>query len=239
MRKALVNAARFLICLLALSGFVAAEVRVPALAKRVTDLTGTLTSQQSASLERYLKDYEASRGSQVVVLIVPSTKPEEIEEYSIRVAEQWKLGRRGIDDGVLLLVAKGDRRLRIEVGYGLEGILPDAVCKRIIEEIITPRFRSGDYFGGIQAGLKSITGVIAGEPLPPPRQASPAESGILVMIVFVVIFTMIMPRSSMLHTAGRYGAGRRRGCTGWSSSGSGGFSGGGGGFGGGGASGGW
>src|SRR5215217_2564454 len=120
-------------------GFVslaAAEVAVPTLKSRVTDLTGTLTPEQKGALEQRLAAFEAAKGSQIAVLMLPSTKPEEIEQFSIRVAEAWKIGRKGTDDGLILVIAKEDRRLRIEVGYGLEGAIPDAVAKRVISETI-------------------------------------------------------------------------------------------------------
>lgn len=152
-----------------------ADMAVPPLKSRVTDLTGTLPADVAAQLEQKLAALEARKGSQVAVLIVPTTQPETIEQYSIRVAEAWKLGRKGVDDGALLLVAKNDRTLRIEVGYGLEGALPDAVAKRIVEEIIVPEFRQGDFAGGIAAGIERILKVIEGEPLPP-LQSMPGAS---------------------------------------------------------------
>ena len=155
-----------------LAGTAAAEVAIPPLKARVTDLTGTLTAEQQAGLESRLAAFERQKGSQVAVLIVPTTQPETIEQYSIRVAEKWKLGRKGVDDGALLLVAKNDRTLRIEVGYGLEGALPDAIAKRIIEEIILPQFRQGGFHDGLSAGVDSILGVIQGEPLPEPKRGS-------------------------------------------------------------------
>lgn len=158
-----------------------ALVPVPRLTARVTDLTGTLLPDQRQALEQRLQQFEAAKGSQVAVLIVPTTEPETIEAYSIRVVEAWKLGRARVDDGALLIVAKNDRALRIEVGYGLEGALPDAVAKRIIEETIIPRFRAGDFHGGIQAGVEQILKVITGEPLPPPpaaRASSIPESSV-------------------------------------------------------------
>lgn len=145
-----------------------AEVAVPPLTARVTDLTGTLTAEQKSNLEQTLQAFEAKKGSQIAVLIVSTTEPEAVEQYSIRVAEQWKLGRKGVDDGALLLIAKNDRAMRIEVGYGLEGILPDVVAKRIIAEIITPYFKTSDFYGGIKAGVEAMIKVIEGEPLPPP-----------------------------------------------------------------------
>jgi uncharacterized protein len=146
-----------------------ADVAVPPLTGRVVDQTATLSSSDVAALTQTLKDLETRKGSQVAVLIVPTTAPETIEQYSIRVAEAWKIGRRKIDDGALLVVAKDDHKLRIEVGYGLEGALTDVTARRIIDEIITPKFRSGDFAGGISAGIDRIVGVINGEPLPAPE----------------------------------------------------------------------
>ncbi len=146
----------------------AALAPIPRLTARVTDQTGTLTPDQKQALELRLQQVESTKGSQVAVLIVPTTEPEAIEQYSIRVVEAWKLGRKKVDDGVLLIVAKNDRTLRIEVGYGLEGALPDAIAKRIIEETIVPQFRAGDFAAGISAGVEQIIRVIDGEPLPPP-----------------------------------------------------------------------
>jgi uncharacterized protein len=128
----------------------AAQVAVPLLTGHVADQTGTLNPEQSAALEQTLHAFEARKGSQLAVLIVPTVAPETIEQFALRVAEKWKLGRKKIDDGVILVVAKSDRALRIEVGYGLEGALNDATSKRIIE-IITPRFQQGDFYGGITA----------------------------------------------------------------------------------------
>lgn len=147
---------------------------VPPLTARVVDLTGTLDDAQRARLEARLATLESERGAQVAVLLVPTTRPESVETYALRVAETWRLGRKGIDDGVLLLVAREDRSLRIEVGYGLEGALNDATASRIIRETIVPAFRSGDFAGGIEAGVEAMLRVIGGEPLPPPA-ASPVD----------------------------------------------------------------
>jgi uncharacterized protein len=154
-----------------LVGVAAAAVAIPPLKSRVTDLTGTLNESQRSALEQTLAEFEARKGSQVAVLIVPTTQPETVDQYAVRVQEAWKLGRKGVDDGVLLVVAKDDRKLRFEIGYGLEGVLPDAAAKRIIEEDITPRFKQGDFYGGIRAGTDRIMRTIEGEPLPPPRAA--------------------------------------------------------------------
>ena len=156
----------FMLC----CGFAAAaDVAVPPLTGRVVDQTATLSSGDIATLEQTLRNFEARKGSQVAVLIVPTTQPETIEQYSIRVAEAWKIGRKKVDDGAILVVAKNDRKLRIEVGYGLEGALNDATSRRIIDEIITPKFRNGDFSGGISDGVDRILKVVDGEPLPAPK----------------------------------------------------------------------
>jgi uncharacterized protein len=147
----------------------AADVAVPPLSGRVVDQTGTLSASDAAALTQRLKDLETRKGSQVAVLIVPTTQPETIEQFSIRVAEAWKIGRKKIDDGALLIVAKDDHKLRIEVGYGLEGALTDVTSRRIIDEIIVPRFKTGDFAGGISAGVDRIIRIIDGEPLPAPK----------------------------------------------------------------------
>lgn len=139
---------------------------IPVLTARVTDTTGTLAANTIAHLETRLSEFERTKGSQVAVLMVGTTAPEEIEQYSIRVVEQWKLGRSKADDGVLLLIAKDDRRMRIEVGYGLEGALPDVIAKRIVRETITPMFRSGAFDAGVTAGVEAILQVVSGEALP-------------------------------------------------------------------------
>ena len=169
--------ARALVLAFTLCGslFAVAQVPVPALTGHVTDQTGTLTAEQKATLEQSLTAFEARKGSQLAVLMIASSAPEEIEQYALRVAEQWKLGRKKVDDGAILVVAKNDRTLRIEVGYGLEGVLNDATSKRIIDEIILPRFKSQDFYGGIAAGVEQIIRVIDGEPLPPPSE-KPARS---------------------------------------------------------------
>jgi uncharacterized protein len=165
------NAARAILLALLLSWVfpALADVAVPQLTGRVVDQTGTLSGDDVASLTQTLKSLEARKGSQIAVLIVPTTQPETIEQFSIRVAEAWKIGRKKIDDGALLVIAKNDRHLRIEVGYGLEGALTDVTTKRIIDEDITPRFKSGDFAGGVRAGVARIIRVIDGEPLPAPE----------------------------------------------------------------------
>jgi len=165
---------------------------VPELRARVTDLTRTLSADQRAALEQKLAAFEARKGAQIAVLLVPTTRPESIEQYGIRVAEAWKLGREGVDDGVILLVALEDRALRIEVGYGLEGVIPDAVANRVIDEVIVPFFRQGDYYGGIDAGVTRLMRLIDGEPLPPPAARAPGWGGIerAFSFAFVMVFVL-------------------------------------------------
>lgn len=168
-----------------------AQVAVPPLKGRVTDLTGTLKPDQVAALEQMLQTFETRKGSQIAVLMLPTTQPETIEQYALRVAEQWKIGRKKVDDGVVMVIAKDDRTVRIEVGYGLEGALNDATANRIIREVIVPRFREGDFFGGISAAADRMIRVIDGEPLPAPRAAPQVEGGtfqalpVLLVVAFV------------------------------------------------------
>jgi uncharacterized protein len=145
-------------------------------------------------LKTFLGEFERTKGSQVAVLIVPTTQPESIEQYAIRVADQWKLGRTGVDDGVLFLVAKDDRTLRFEVGYGLEGVLPDALCNQIINGFALPRFKEGDFFGGIRDGVSRILGTIQGEPLPPPPRQKKTSGGVIVWIFIFLLFSLIFSR---------------------------------------------
>lgn len=172
-----------------------ADEAVPTLTRHVTDLTGTLTPQQVDQLDAQLVSLEKTKGAQLVVLMVPTTQPQEIEEYSLAVAEANKIGRKGTDDGLLLLVAKNDRRVRIEVGYGLEGAVPDAATARIIREYIAPKFRTNDYFGGISDAMGALTLLVNGEALPPPVESGNRErrrgvdfGHVLLFGVFIAIF---------------------------------------------------
>ena len=156
-------------------------VAVPAHAARVTDQAGMLSAQQRSALEGVLADYERKSGSQIAVLLLPSTAPEAIEQYSIRVADAWKLGRKGIDDGVLLVVAKDNpsslRRLRIEAGRGVQGTLTDAQSKRVLQDVIAPHFRQGDFYGGLAAGVSAIATLLDREHFPAAPGAAPAGGG--------------------------------------------------------------
>jgi len=198
---------------------------VPPLTARVTDLTGTLTADQQTALEQKLAAFEAAKGSQLAVLIVPTTHPEEIEQYSIRVVDQWKLGRgsvggKKVDDGALLLVAKDDHRVRIEVGYGLEGVLTDAMSNRIISETIAPAFREGNFYEGIDAGLDQMMKLIQGEPLPPPEhswQSGQHHSGgsILPQLLFAVLVGSVVMRAIFGRTVGSFLTGLGAGALVW------------------------
>jgi len=181
-----------------------AEVAVPPLTAHIIDQTSTLTTDQQQVLEQTLQAFEMRKGSQLAVLIVPTTNPEAIEQFSIRVAEKWKLGRKKVDDGVILIVAKDDRTLRIEVGYGLEGALNDATSKRIISEIITPSFKQGDFYGGINAGVSQIIQVIDGEPLPEPSTKN-SNSSVGIQQYFPIIFIFALVIGRVLRSAlGRF-----------------------------------
>ncbi|KWR90866.1 TPM domain-containing protein [Cupriavidus sp. IDO] len=196
----------------------AADVAVPSLTARVTDLTGTLTSEQVATLEQKLQAFEAEKGSQVAVLMVPTTQPEAIEQYSIRVVEKWKLGRKGADDGALLIIAKDDRTMRIEVGYGLEGVLTDAMSKRIISDDIVPRFKQGDFYGGVTAGVERIMGVINGEPLPAPRRERGERDPVRQLMPVILVLTVVLGgllRSFLGRGPGAVAAGGAVGIIGW------------------------
>lgn len=181
----------------------AAGADIPPLKARVTDLTGTLPAQSIAQLEQKLAAFEKEKGAQVAVLMVPSVQPESIEEYAVRVFEQWKLGRKGVDDGVLLVIAKDDRKLRIEVGYGLEGVLNDATAKRIISDDIVPQLKKGNFPAAVDAGVSRILRVVSGEPLPPPVGKSSGRSGHIPFDPFwlLAVFVFAKPLSSMLRPA--------------------------------------
>ena len=244
---------------------------IPPLTARVTDTAGMLTPDQRSALEAVLADYEQQKGTQIAVLTIPSTAPEVIEQYGIRVADAWKIGRKGTADGVILIVAKDNpsdlRRLRIEVGKGVEGAIPDALAKRIINEDIAPHFRENDFYGGMVAGVNRIKSLLEGEalPAPPPREISPRTNGSsgfgiglpLLFFLFIVISGVMRAMGGRrvgymsgnralnhsiapLIIGGLLGSLAGRGGGGFGGGGGGGgFSGGGGDFGGGGASGDW
>ncbi|MEI8122767.1 MAG: YgcG family protein, partial [bacterium] len=212
MNLARLSSVSLLAVLLFAGGASAVEVVVPRLQGRVTDLTGTLSPAQCQKLEITLQKFESSKGAQVVVLIVPTTGQESVEQFGIRVADQWKIGRHGINDGAILLVAKNDRTLRIEVGRGLEGALPDATASRIINEIIVPAFKNGDFFGGIEAGVERIIAVIRGEPLPTPVvKNAKNQHGIESYYIFLFVGIPIV-MSALGSLIGRLAAGLIGGC---------------------------
>ncbi len=236
----------------------AQSLDIPPLRGRVNDIARLLSPQAAQTLENQLHRFESESGHQVALLTIPSLEGEDIEGFGIRVAERWKLGQTGFDNGVILIVAAKDRKLRLEIGYGLEGVLPDALASRIIREIIVPRFRKNDYSGGISSGIDAVLKTIRGESLPEAarRKQDGARSGSLFNLVpllfLLLVFVGAGPFSffSRRRSPGTWMTyGRRRHPFYWGGGmgggglrggfGGGGFSGGGGGFGGGGASGSW
>jgi uncharacterized protein len=179
--------------LIAVLGRVAAQEPVPPLTGHIVDTTATLAEVAIAGLEQKLAAFEERKGSQIAVLLVRTTAPEAIEPYALRVAEQWGIGRSRVDDGVVLVVALDDRRMRFEVGYGLEGAVPDALARRIIAETIAPRFYEGDYAGGLNAGLDALIGLIDGEPLPVPVAREPAVDPFAALPVVFIVGLFVAP----------------------------------------------
>ena len=169
-----------------------AQLAVPALTAHVVDSTGTLSAEEVQQLESKLSAFEQSSGAQVVVLLVPTTQPEDISSYANRVANTWKIGRKEIGDGLLLVVAKNDRKVRFEIAKTLEGAVPDLAAKRIIDQAITPRFKQGDFAGGLEAGVELVMKLISGEALPAPAaESSPAKSGFDWTNLFVFAFIAV------------------------------------------------
>ena len=173
-------------------------VPVPPLKAHVTDLTRTLSGQQVASLDESLTAFEHRKGSQIAVLLVPTTQPEAIEQYSIRVAEAWKVGRKNADDGAIIIVAKNDHKVRIEVGYGLEGAIPDVVASRVIREVMAPHFVEADFYGGLRDGAAQLMKLIEGEQLPPPRHSAPQNQYSGLAPLFVVLLVVIVTLGAFL-----------------------------------------
>jgi len=167
---------------------------IPALQARVTDLTGTLDAAQYARLEGRLAAFEAEGGTQIVILLVPTTQPEDIASYANRVFNIWKPGRQGVGDGLLLVVAKQDRKVRVEVARALEGAIPDLAAKQVIDEFLTPRFRQGDFAGGLEQASEQFMRLIRGEALPPPSAAArpaPGRDGVDWMDFGVLAFIIV------------------------------------------------
>lgn len=201
-------------CLLLLAAASAVALEVPYLSGRVVDEAGMLSPQSRQQVETELAALERDTGAQVAVLTIPTLEDEALEDYSLRVAETWKLGRAEADDGVLLLIARDDRKMRLEVGYGLEPKLTDLAANRILDEVIRPRFRQGDFDGGVEAGVAAVAAVVReGEAaLPEPEPATPGGDmaqaplparifGLLIFVTVVGVFSLAALSSS--------------GCQGW------------------------
>lgn len=171
---------------------------IPALSSPVTDVTNTLSATEQQALAQKLSAFTQKKGSQIAVLIVPTTQPEDIAQYSLRVVEAWQIGRDKQDDGVIILLAKDDRKMRIEVGYGLEGAIPDAVAKRIVSDVMAPYFRQGDFSGGLNAAVDQLMALISGEALPAPAKKQAGESSFfdyLPILMFGAIFSGMVLRA--------------------------------------------
>jgi uncharacterized protein len=248
-----VIAGALLLVLLAGAGTLSA-LDVPRLEGRVNDYAGVLDAGQKAELESYLASVEQKTTAQLVLLTVKSLEGEPLEDYSMRVAEAWKIGQKGKDNGVILLVAMAEHAVRIEVGYGLEPVLPDGKCGTIIRQIIVPEFRSGSYYAGIKDGFQAMAQVIGGDSAQVDelqkqersRGGLPNGLGctffIIIFILFIVLKSVSPCKAWRSLSTGSRGWTSHGGGGGWFSGGGGGgggFSGGGGSFGGGGASGGW
>ncbi|RRD58271.1 YgcG family protein [Comamonadaceae bacterium OH2545_COT-014] len=191
----------WLTCLACLSPAWAQPLQaVPALTARVIDTTGTLTAEQATALEAKLAALEEEKGAQVVVLMVPTTAPEDIAAYANRVGNAWKIGRRDVGDGAILLVALQDRRMRIEVAKTLEGAIPDIAAKRIIEQAMAPRFRQGDIAGGLDAAVDQMAARIRGEALPAvqsPATRGGASSGLTGLGLFEALIFLAFAASAL------------------------------------------
>jgi uncharacterized protein len=169
-------------------------LEVPPLAARVNDLAGVLSSAARARLETRLRELEARTGAQVAILVVPSLQGDALEDYTVRVAQAWKLGRKGVDDGALFFAATNDRKMRIEVGYGLEARLTDAAARNILDTLVRPRFRQGDFDGGVEAAVDGIAATIAGQalPAPPSRAARAQRPPLRVLLLSVPLFVIVI-----------------------------------------------
>ena len=189
---------------------------IPKYDKRVIDLTATLSAEDESRIGARLKAFEAEKGAQIAVLIVGTTQPEAIFDYALRVAENWKIGRKGVDDGVLFLIAKNDRKMQILTGPGLQGALTDAMSKRIITEVVGPKFRAGEFAAGIEQGVEKMIGVLQGEALPPPVKKRVASSSVNYENFLVLGFVAALVVGPLLRTLmGRFvGAGATGAVTG-------------------------
>lgn len=207
-----------LLLVLAAASTARAQVVLPQLEVPVQDSTGTLTAVQIERLTQKVRALEASNGARIAVVMLPTTAPETIEQFAIRLADERRLGRKGVDDGVLVIVAKDDRAVRIEVGLGLQGVLPDVLANRITDQVIVPRFREGDFFGGLDAAVERIAALVKGEALPPPKPTASQPDGIgnvLPLLLMLVLVAGSFLRRAFGRVAGAATTGGVAGVLGW------------------------
>lgn len=205
----------FWLALLPGAGRAAELVALPALTARVTDLTDTLDPTQRGRLEARLAAVERSGKAQVAVLLLPTTRPETIEQFGIRLADAWKIGHKGADNGVILIVAKDDRKMRIEVGYGLEGSIPDAIAKRIVADRMAPAFKQGDFFGGLRAAVEGLEQAMGGAPTVAPVQPAPRNTTLDEQDITIWGFLLIMGAGVLHAIFGLFGSLLAAGIGGW------------------------
>ncbi|UCG11101.1 MAG: TPM domain-containing protein [Deltaproteobacteria bacterium] len=251
-RRKAVNLLGAAVLVLLLAVVCAQALEVPPRPKgRVSDYTGTLSSKEIRSLDQMLATFERETTNQLAVLIIPTLAGDSLEDYSIRLAEKWQLGQKERDNGVILLIVMQDRKIRIEVGYGLEGVLPDSLAGEIIRQVLAPQFRQGQFYEGIRASLIAIIAATKGEYRPTtPVSRGRRRGGLISWVWPLFMLFLLLSSIASIFRRRRYYSSRRGG---WVVAGpmwwgggfrggggfGGGFSGGGGGFGGGGASGGW
>ncbi len=193
---------------------------VPKLERRVTDLTGSISAPDEARIEQRIRALEQGKGAQIVVLMVDTTEPEAIFDYTMRVAEAWKIGRKGVDDGIVFVIAKGDRKMQILTGPGIQGVVTDAMAKRVIAEIVAPRFREGRFADGVFDGVDKLAGLVEGEALPPPPTKKRASKnvdyqGFIVFAVFAALFVAPILRSLVGRFLGAVATGAVTGLAAW------------------------
>jgi uncharacterized protein len=193
---------------------------VPKLERRVTDLTGSISAADEARIEQRIRALEQSKGAQIAVLMLPTTQPEAIFDYAMRVAEAWKIGRKGVDDGIVFVIAKDDRKMQILTGPGIQGVVTDAMSKRVIAEFVAPRFREGRFADGVYNGVDKLAALVEGEALPPPPTKKRASKSVdhedfVMLAVFAALFVAPMLRALVGRFVGAIATGGVTGLAAW------------------------